>query len=264
MPAPPSGPGARAPPIRIGASERRPPGRRARRRRTRRRPRRRPRPARSARRAGRDRRPPPPASTRAEPRPLGASRLERCACRAASSDSVYTSTGPRLAEEPRRGRRAQTAVEHHPQVRSAGEPQPAVEPRIVGEHRADCRPGSRRAPRAARARAAPAAAPEIQRLSPPAVAILPSRLIAHLRVTAGRPRASRDQVRRGSAERRLAPAAPTSTSTPGRAQALRSPCRRPAGPDRGGRRPRARRRRAISASAQGGVRPWCAQGSSVT
>ena len=57
---------------------------------------------------------------------------------------------------------------------------------------------------------------------------------------------------------------PTTTSTPRRAQAREARHRRRAGRDLRARRPPASTPAAISASAQGGVRPWCEHGSSVT
>ena len=72
------------------------------------------------------------------------------------------------------------------------------------------------------------------------------------------------EVRRQQRRRPRPLARPTSTLDAGRRAAARCPARRPAGPGPRWRPPPGRRRRRSSASAHGGVRPWCEHGSRVT
>ena len=101
-----------------------------------------------------------------------------------------------------------------------------------------------------------------QRSSLDPVAKAPSRLIAHLAITHGRPRSTK--VRKG-AVRRVASCSrrPTSTVSPARSSATMPP---PATAGNGSRAAITTRLMpaAITASVQGGVLPWWQQGSSVT
>src|SRR3546814_15542181 len=67
-----------------------------------------------------------------------------------------------------------------------------------------------------------AAGPVIQRLTPDAVAILPSREVASLSVTYGRPAVIRDRKPAVAAAARAAPA-PTSTAIPARRRVSKPP-----------------------------------------
>src|SRR5258706_7067005 len=101
-----------------------------------------------------------------------------------------------------------------------------------------------------------------QRDSPRAVAMRPSRLAASFSVVKGRPRSTRE--RKPSWRRAQASAStPTETSMPA-ARSLRTPS--PAVRGSGSIMPITTRRgrAAVAASTQGGVRPKCAHGSSVT
>ncbi len=255
---PPSGPGAARPPIRSGAQSTIDPVVEAGSSRSSRAPRRPLRRARSGCRARRGRRARRRARRRAD-RTTTAPSAPPAACAALPIGrfSVYQHR-PLHLEEPRLGRSAQAAVQHHPHVGPAARPSRRSRRGIVGERPCRCRRGSRRAPPAAPEPQRRPAGEEIHWLSPVAVAMRPSRLIAHLRVTAGRPQRGGDQEAQVEADR-LVGQDPGLHLHAGRAQPREAAGRRRAGRDRGGRprrgrsRPPAPRRRR-AACGRGGSR----------
>ncbi len=149
---------------------------------------------------------------------------------ASASAAAITTTGisparcapaPSRAAGGRRSRRPPAPAGAPARSRSR-----AVSWRIVGERRPQAHRRRRRCRRASGAPAPRDAGPEIQRLSPEAVAILPSRLVASLSVTSGRPVSA--QVRKGafsSAQARASAPSATATSTPAACSTSR-PCAR--------------------------------------